>query len=33
MNEVESMFHLGDRVILPFYTKAADIYEATLIKK
>lgn len=33
MNEVESMFHIGDRVILPFYTKAADIYEAEIIRK
>ena len=34
MNEVESMFHYGDKIIFPFYTKAADIYEAELkIKK
>jgi len=30
MNEVESMFHFDDRIIFPFYTKQADLYEATL---
>ena len=30
MNEVESMFHYGDKIIFPFYTKAADLYEAEL---
>lgn len=32
MNEIESMFHVGDRVVLSFYAALGVVYDATILR-